>query len=75
MLAVVDSGVEPSRTAVVLVGRGASDPDANGDFFKVSRLLGEGRGMAWVAPAFIGITRPLFEEAVEVVAGTRPAAR
>jgi sirohydrochlorin cobaltochelatase len=74
MLAVVDSGVEPSRTAVVLVGRGASDPDANGDFFKVARLLGEGRGMAWVAPAFIGITRPLFEEAVEVVAGTRPAA-
>ena len=61
-----------ARTAVVVVGRGSSDPDANGDFCKLVRLLGEGRGFGWVAPAFIGITKPLFREAIELVARARP---
>jgi sirohydrochlorin ferrochelatase len=61
-----------SRTAVVVVGRGSSDPDANGDFCKLARLLGEGRDFGWVTPAFIGITRPLFGEAIELVARARP---
>lgn len=63
----------PEKTAVVVVGRGSSDPDANGDFCKVARLLGEGRDLAWVVPGFIGITRPSFEEAIELVARARPA--
>ena len=63
---------EPAKTAVVVVGRGASDPDANGDFCKVVRLFGEGRGVAWVIPSFVGITRPLFDEAIELVARGRP---
>jgi sirohydrochlorin cobaltochelatase len=65
---------DPARTALLLVGRGSSDPDANGDFCKLTRLVAEGQPFAWVAPAFIGITRPLFEDAVEVVARTRPEA-
>jgi sirohydrochlorin cobaltochelatase len=60
------------KTAVILVGRGASDPDANGDFCKLVRLFGEGRNLSWVVPSFIGITRPLFEEAAELVARSRP---
>ncbi len=60
------------RTAVVMVGRGSSDPDANGDFCKLVRLFGEGRGFGWVVPSFIGITGPLFEEAIELVARARP---
>ena len=59
-------------TAVVMVGRGASDPDANGDFFKLVRLFSEGRGFKWVAPCFIGITEPKFEETIELVARARP---
>lgn len=63
---------ELARTAVIVVGRGASDPDANGDFCKVVRLFGEGRGLGWVVPSFLGITRPSFEDAVELVARARP---
>jgi sirohydrochlorin cobaltochelatase len=66
----IEAGV--ARTAVVVVGRGSSDPDANGDFWKLVRLLGEGRGFRWVAPAFIGISEPLFGDAIEMVARARP---
>jgi (2Fe-2S) ferredoxin len=54
------------------VGRGASDPDANGDFCKVVRLLAEGREFGWVLPCFIGIVRPRLEETVELIARARP---
>jgi sirohydrochlorin ferrochelatase/(2Fe-2S) ferredoxin len=70
--AVLEGVREAAKTAVVVVGRGSSDPDANGDFCKVVRLLAEGREIGWVLPCFIGITRPLFEETVELVARARP---
>lgn len=60
------------KTALIVVGRGSSDPDANADFCKVVRLLAEGRDFAWVLPSFIGVTRPLFEDAIELVARARP---
>jgi len=63
---------ESTKTAVIVVGRGSSDPDANGDFCKVVRLLAEGREIGWVMPCFIGVTRPMFEETVELVARARP---
>jgi sirohydrochlorin ferrochelatase/(2Fe-2S) ferredoxin len=68
----LDGARDPAKTAVVVVGRGASDPDANGDFCKVVRLFAEGRAIGWVVPCFIGVTRPLFEETVELVARVRP---
>lgn len=62
------------KTALIVVGRGSSDPDANGDLCKLARIAGEGRGFARVEPSFIGITRPLFAEAMEyVVRAARPA--
>ncbi|MDP3599220.1 MAG: CbiX/SirB N-terminal domain-containing protein [Nitrospirota bacterium] len=70
--AALEGARDPAKTAVVVVGRGASDPDANGDFCKVVRLLAEGRAVGWVVPCFIGVTRPLFEETVELVARARP---
>jgi sirohydrochlorin cobaltochelatase len=48
---------DAKRTAVVVVGRGASDPDANGDFCKLVRLFGEGRGFGWVVPSSSGLPR------------------
>lgn len=60
------------RTAVILLGRGSSDPDANADFCKVARLFSEGRGFAQVQPAFVGVTRPTLEEALEMAARARP---
>jgi sirohydrochlorin cobaltochelatase len=65
-------GTPEDKTALVVVGRGASDPDANADFYKLARLLGEGRKLAWVQPSFIGIARPLFPDAIELTARTRP---
>jgi sirohydrochlorin ferrochelatase/(2Fe-2S) ferredoxin len=61
-----------AKTALIVVGRGASDPDANGDFCKLVRLASEGRNLLTVEPSFIGITRPLFEETIERVARARP---
>jgi sirohydrochlorin cobaltochelatase len=62
----------PAKAAVVVVGRGSSDPDANGDFYKAVRLIGEGRDFGWVVPSFIGIARPLFKDAIELLARARP---
>jgi sirohydrochlorin ferrochelatase len=60
------------KTALIAVGRGSSDADANSDFYKVARLLAEGEELAWLLPSFIGITWPLFEDAVELVLRSRP---
>ena len=61
--------------AVVLVGRGSTDPDANSDLAKVARLLADGRGLGSkehergtpaiappdsMAPPSIGIVEPAF---------------
>ena len=46
------------KTAAIMVGRGSSDPDANGDFCKLARMVGEGRGFTWVQPCYIGIAAP-----------------
>lgn len=56
---------DPETTGVVLVGRGSSDPDACGDLYKVARLLGDGRGLGMVEPAFAGVARPDLPAALE----------
>lgn len=45
-------------TAVLLVGRGSTDPDANAEVSKVARLLQEGRGYDFVETAFVSLARP-----------------
>ncbi len=49
-------------TVLLFVGRGASDPDANGDVYKLARILWEGSGYKTVEICFIGITHPRLEE-------------
>ena len=51
-------------TLVVVVGRGASDPDANSNVAKVMRLLWEGLGFGWGETAYSGVTFPLVEPAL-----------
>ncbi len=51
-----------SETVLLFVGRGSSDPDANGDVYKMARLLWEGSGYKTVETCFIGITHPRLEE-------------
>ncbi|WEG15842.1 sirohydrochlorin chelatase [Alkalihalophilus pseudofirmus] len=52
-------------TAIVLLGRGGSDPDANSDLYKMTRLLWEKLNYKLVEPAFMGVTDPLIKEGVE----------
>ena len=56
---------DPARTAVVLVGRGSSDPDANADLYKVARLLWDSRGLALVEPAFVSLAQPSVPAALD----------
>jgi len=50
------------ETVLLFVGRGASDPDANGDVYKMARMLWEGSNYLTVETCFIGITHPRLEE-------------
>jgi sirohydrochlorin ferrochelatase len=53
---------------LLLVARGTSDPDANGDAHKVARLLGEWVGAPFVHTAFTGVTDPRVSDGLEVFA-------
>ncbi|MCP4309612.1 MAG: sirohydrochlorin chelatase, partial [bacterium] len=53
------------QTMLVVVGRGASDPDANSNVAKVMRMLWEGLGFGWGETAYSGVTFPLVEPALE----------
>jgi sirohydrochlorin cobaltochelatase len=49
---------EKAETAVLVVGRGSSDPDANSDICKVARLFYEGRQYPMVESAYVSMTPP-----------------
>ncbi len=57
--------VPKHETLLVVVGRGASDPDANSNVAKVTRLLWEGFGFGWAETAYSGVTFPLVEPGLE----------
>ncbi|MBM5826511.1 MAG: sirohydrochlorin chelatase [Cyanobacteria bacterium M_surface_7_m2_040] len=48
-------------TLLVVVGRGSSDPDANSNVAKVTRMLVEGFGFGWGETLYSGVTFPLVE--------------
>lgn len=48
-------------TCLVVIGRGASDPDANGNVAKIARMLQEGMGFGWLEVGYSGVTFPLVE--------------
>lgn len=53
------------ETLLVVVGRGASDPDANSNVSKITRMLWEGFGFGWAETAYSGVTFPLVEPGLE----------
>lgn len=55
-------------TCLVVIGRGASDPDANSNVAKIARMLWEGMGFGWCAVGYSGVTFPLVEPCLEQVA-------
>ncbi|PCR90641.1 CbiX/SirB N-terminal domain-containing protein [Natrinema ejinorense] len=65
---------EADEVAVVVCGRGSSDPDANGDVHKLARLLFEGREFDRVEASFIGVTEPTLEDTLHGLSKHRPDA-
>jgi sirohydrochlorin cobaltochelatase len=54
-----------TETLLLVVGRGASDPDANSNVAKVMRMLWEGLGFGWGEVAYSGVTFPLVTPALD----------
>ncbi len=50
-----------AETLLVVAGRGSSDPDANSNVCKITRMLVEGFGFGWGETVFSGVTFPLVE--------------
>jgi sirohydrochlorin cobaltochelatase len=61
----VGDGVPTAETLLAVVGRGASDPDANSNVAKVTRMLWEGLGFGWGETVYSGVTFPLVEPGLE----------
>ena len=59
----------PADSLLVVVGRGTSDPDANSNIAKVTRMLWEGLGFGWAETCYSGVTTPLVGPALERIAG------
>lgn len=63
-------GVAPEQardkdTAVLVLGRGSSDADSNGELFKITRFLWEQVPVKYVEASFIGVTEPSYSEGLE----------
>ncbi len=59
------SGDEKEDTAVLIVGRGSSDPDANSELSKAARLFYEGRPYPLVESAYVSMTPPAVADGLE----------
>ena len=67
-IAAAPGDVPVEETALVVVGRGASDPDANANVAKVARMLWEGLGFGWGLYCYSGVTFPLVAPALDQAA-------
>jgi sirohydrochlorin cobaltochelatase len=64
-ISAVVSREERQDTAILIVGRGSSDPDANSDLAKLARLFFEGRPYPLVETAFVSLAPPSVAEGLE----------
>ncbi|HXH01815.1 MAG TPA: sirohydrochlorin chelatase [Candidatus Competibacteraceae bacterium] len=55
-------GYERKETLLMVVGRGASDSDANSNIGKITRMLWEGMGFGWAETCYSGVTYPLVPD-------------
>ena len=63
----IDGDYARKDTLLVVVGRGASDADANSNISKITRVLEEGMGFGWATTGYSGVTTPLLPECLERV--------
>ncbi|EWY40264.1 sirohydrochlorin cobaltochelatase [Skermanella stibiiresistens SB22] len=64
-LVMAGGDVPRHETLLMVVGRGSSDPDANSNVAKVTRMLWEGMGFGWAETSYSGVTFPLVEPGLE----------
>lgn len=57
-----------SNALLIVVGRGASDPDANAKLAEIASMLGQRMGFAAAEPAFSGIAHPRVDAALDSAA-------
>lgn len=60
--------VRRDQTCLVLVGRGTTDPDANGEVAKAARMLEEGMGYGSVQVCYSGTAKPLVADGLRAAA-------
>ncbi|MGB8930877.1 MAG: sirohydrochlorin chelatase, partial [Anaeromyxobacteraceae bacterium] len=65
-------GPDAAKTVLLTIGRGSLDADANGNFYKLSRIVAERGGFARPELCFIAVVEPLLPEALERVALSKP---
>jgi sirohydrochlorin cobaltochelatase len=53
------------HTLLAVIGRGTSDPDANGNIAKVARMLWEGMGFGWAEVGYSGVAHPRVDALLE----------
>ena len=62
-----NNSLNPEESLLVVVGRGSSDPDANSNVSKITRMIVEGIGLGWAETVFSGVTFPLVEPGLKNV--------
>ena len=62
-----NNSLQPQESLLVVVGRGSSDPDANSNVSKITRMIVEGLGLGWGETVFSGVTFPLVEPGLKNV--------
>ncbi|MDQ5908379.1 MAG: hypothetical protein QG599_470 [Pseudomonadota bacterium] len=58
-------GYDRRDTLLMVIGRGSSDPDANSNISKITRMLWEGLGFGWAETAYTAVSAPLMADALE----------
>jgi sirohydrochlorin cobaltochelatase len=64
-LAETAARVPREETLLAVIGRGTSDPDANGNVAKVARMLWEGMGFGWAEVGYSGVAEPRVDVVLE----------
>lgn len=54
-----------SDTLLMVIGRGCSDLEANGDVSKITRMLCQSMGFGWAETGYMAVTAPLIADALE----------
>jgi len=65
--------VDGDGLPLVVLGRGTSDPEANADGYKASRLLAEATGAPVVVTGYSGVTWPTVPEALDQLRRVDPS--